>query len=283
MAEEIIVPYNINNILITEKDIKILFAKYNLDIQVKNINIYIEALTHKSYVISEYTNYNYNLLKQIKDSMDKSVIDLMQNSSERLEFFGDTVVKCIVAKYLYDRYYKEDEGFLTKTKTKIENRKSLANFARKLGIDDYLIISKQNEDADNRNSDKFLEDAFEGFMGALLFDQGFEFCDKYLRKILENENDCYVDYSEILYIDTNFKDRLQRFFHQNGWQHPIFEDISTDIINNKKMFTVAILNDNNEIIRAQETSKKKAEQKASMLALLKFGQLYPDQIVEEFD
>lgn len=283
MTEELIIPYNINNILITEKDIKMLFAKYNLDINVQNINIYREALTHKSYVISEYTNYNYNALKQIKDSMDQSIVDLMLKSSERIEFFGDTVVKSVVAKYLYERYFEEDEGFLTKTKTKIENRKSLANFARKLGIDNYLIISKQNEDADNRNSDKFLEDAFEGFIGALLFDQGFEFCEKYLRKLLENEGDHYVDYAEILYIDTNFKDKLQRFFHQNGWQHPLFEDISSEVINNKKMFTVAVFNGNNEISRAQESSKKKAEQKASMLALLKYGQLYPDQIVEEFD
>lgn len=283
MSEELIVPYNINNILITETDIKKLFAKYDLEIDVKNISLYREALTHKSYVVSEYTNYNYYALKQIKDLMDPSVVDLMPESSERIEYFGDTVVKCVVAKYLYERYYKEDEGFLTKIKTKIENRKSLAQFARKLGIDDYLIMSKQNEEADNRNSDKFLEDAFEGFIGALLFDQGFDFCEKYLRKLLDNENDNYVDYSEILYVDTNFKDKLQKFFHQNGCQHPLFEDISGEIVNNKKMFTVAVFNGKNEIIRAQESSKKKAEQKASMLALLKYKQLYPDQIVEEFD
>ena len=46
---------------------------------------------------------------------------------------------------------------------------------------------------------------------------------------------------------------------------------------------VAVFNGDNEITRAQESSKKKAEQKASMLALLKYGQLYPDQMVEEFD
>jgi ribonuclease-3 len=280
MSEEVIIPYNINNVLITKEDIKMLFSKYSIDIEVNNIKIYIIALTHKSYITSEYTNYNYNILKSIKDSMSPDVVDLMSESSERIEFFGDSVVKCIVAKYLYSRYYGESEGFMTKTKTKIENRKSLANFARKLGLDNYLIMSKQNEDAGNRDSDKFLEDAFEAFMGALLFDQGYEFCERYLTKLLETE----IDYAEILYIDTNFKDRLQRFYHQNGWQHPDFDDISTDIVNNKKMFTVAVKDaSNNEIARGQETSKKKAEQKASMLALLKFGQLYSDQIVEDFD
>lgn len=279
MADEIIVPYNINNILISEEDIKMLFKKYDINIDVKNIDLYRTALTHKSYVISEYTNYNNEALKRIKGMMDPSVVELMPESSERIEFLGDTVIKCIVSKYLYKRYYNEDEGFLTKTKTKIENRKSLACFARKLGLDNYLIISKQNEDVGNRDSDKFLEDAYEGFMGALLLDQGFDFCEKYLIKLLETE----IDYADILYIDTNFKDKLQRFYHQNGWQHPVFDDLSVDIINNKKMFTVAVNDANNcEIARAQESSKKKAEQKASMLALLKYGQLFPDQIVNEF-
>ena len=124
MSEELIVPYNINNILITENDIKKLFAKYNLEINVKDINLYREALTHKSYVVSEYTNYNYNALKQIKDSMNPSVVDLMPKSSERIEYYGDTLVKCIVAKYLFERYYEEDEGFLTKNMQLILKKKT---------------------------------------------------------------------------------------------------------------------------------------------------------------
>lgn len=280
MSDEVIIPFNINNVLITCEDIQTLFKKYNLTIKVNDIRLYHLALTHKSYVNSEYTSYNYNILRNIKKSMAENVVDLMPESSERMEFYGDTVIKSIVSEYLLDRYGKENEGFLTKTKTKIENRKSLANFARKLGLDNFLIISKQNEEAGNRDSDKFLEDAFEAFIGALKKDQGFNFCEKYLRILLETE----IDYADIQYIDTNFKDKLQRFFHQNGWQHPVFVDISDDFINNKKIFTVAVIDSNGcEIVRGQETSKKKAEQKASMFALLKYGQLYPDQIVQEFD
>ena len=69
MTEEIIIPYNINNVLITEDDIKTLFKKYDLNINVKNIEIYRTALTHKSYIISEYTNYNNKILQNIKDSI----------------------------------------------------------------------------------------------------------------------------------------------------------------------------------------------------------------------
>lgn len=278
--EEVIIPYNINNILITKEVINKLFEPYGLNIIVNDISHYIKALTHKSYVKTEYTNCNISILKKAKESVNNNTLDLLAESSERIEFLGDSIIKAIVSKYLYLRYDKESEGFLTKTKTKIENRKSLSNFARILGLDNYLIISKQNEELGNRNSDKFLEDAFEGMIGALALDQGYDICEKYLFHLLDTE----VDYSNILYVDTNFKDKLQRFYHQNNWCHPIFVDISNEIVCNKKIFTVAVLDNNNkEIIRATETSKKKAEQKVSMLALLKFNQLYPDQIVDEFD
>jgi len=52
---EVKIPYNINNVLINKDDIKNLFKKYDLDINVNNIKIYHTALTHKSYIISEYT------------------------------------------------------------------------------------------------------------------------------------------------------------------------------------------------------------------------------------
>ena len=287
MNDDIIVPYNINNILISENDIKILFKKYDMDISVNNIELYRLALTHKSYITCDYTNYNNNILKSIKSKMNCDVLDLMPESSERIEFLGDTVIKCIVSTYLFIRYFTEDEGFLTKTKTKIENRKSLAIFARKLGIDKYLIISKHNEDIGNRNSDKFLEDAYESFIGALYLDQGFDFCKKYIWKLLESE----IDYAEILYVDTNFKDKIQRYFHQNQMQYPIFQEIACDVIDNKKYFTIEIrynnnkpiIDDDGKTIQAQETSKKKAEQKASMFALIHFKQLNQDQIVSEFD
>ncbi len=69
MTQEIISPYNQYNQLITKKDIKELFKKYDLNIDVNNIDIFHEALTHKSYIVSEYTNYNSLILKSIKEIM----------------------------------------------------------------------------------------------------------------------------------------------------------------------------------------------------------------------
>lgn len=278
--DDLVVPYNISNILIIDKDIKDLFIKFDLDVNVKDINIYRTALTHKSYIKSEYTIYHCWNLKMAKNEMKNNIVDLQDQSSERLEFLGDTIIKSAVSKYLYLRFFTEDEGFLTRIKTKIENRKSLATFAKLLGIDKYIIISLQIELNNGRDSDKLLEDCFEAFIGALFLDNGFDICEKFLFKLLETE----IDYAEILYKDTNFKDKLLRFFHQNNWSHPIYEDSGSELINNKKYFTVMVKNNIGEILgQAQELSKKKAEQKAAMIALIKYSQLNSDQIVDVFD
>jgi len=280
--QELIIPYNINNVLITSKDIYDIFYNFDnkLNVQATNIELYIEALTHKSYIKSQYTMYHSSDLKKIKSQMSKDVIELREKSSERLEFYGDTVIKNIVAKYLLFRYTDEDEGFLTRIKTKIENRKSLALFARKLCIQKYLIISQQIELNNGRDSNKLLEDAFEAFIGALDIDVGHDICEKFLFKLLEEE----IDYPEILYKDTNFKDKLLRYFHQNNWSHPIYEDSNSYTSNNKKFFVVHVKNKLGQIIATgNDLSKKKAEQQASMYALLKYNQLREDQIVNEFD
>ena len=203
--DDLVIPYNISNILISETNISDLFKKFDIIINVKNIELYREALTHKSYIKSEYTMYHSSDLKNAKNQIkNNNIVDLRERSSERLEFLGDTVIKCCVSKYIYLRYYNEDEGFLTRIKTKIENRKSLATFAKLLGIDKYIILSSQIELNHGRESDKLLEDCFEAFMGALFLDQNFDICENFLLILLENE----IDYAEILYKDTNFKDKL---------------------------------------------------------------------------
>lgn len=277
ITDKTLSPYNERNSLITVPELQKMFSKYELDIVPKNLDVYIQALTHKSYTFSEYDAKN---VEEWKKMMPKQTMELRNEHNERLEFLGDSIIKCVVSRYLYLRYYEEDEGFLTKLKTKIENRKNLARFAKKLGLGKYVIIAKQLEYSCSRDSDKLLEDCFESLMGALYLDQGFEAVDQLMIVLLETE----VDYAELLYRDTNFKDKLLRFFHQQQWSHPLYVDVDSKQQGSKWTFTVSVKKDSGEIVStASETSKKRAEQKAAMLALLKYDQLRPDQIVSDFD
>ena len=272
------IPYNENNILVSSNDITNILNKFKIKIVVKNLSHYQDALTHKSYIKKEYFNIHSSILKQEFTKLIKQnikIIDLQDSSNERLEFLGDTFIKCVIAEYLFKRYYEEDEGFMTRLKTKLEDTKSLAKYARRLGLEDYILVSKQIDDNNGRNAEKILEDTFESFIGALYLDQGYEVCKILLNILLETE----IDYAEILYKDTNFKDRLLRFYHSNKWSHPEYKLIKEDIINAKKLYTMGVTNfDGSIITQATDTSKKRAEQKACALALIKFNLISEDQM-----
>ena len=208
-----------------------------------------------------------------------NVLELRDKSNERLEYFGDTVIKTVIAEYLFDRYPDQDEGFMTRLKTKIENRESLARFARIIGLDEFVIISAQNEESNNgRTNDKILEDAFESFIGALKKDTNFETCKKLIRNLLENN----IDWSEIIYKDSNYKDHIQRVYHKRKFEHPKFETLKEEHLkDNKKYFTVCLYdNYGNIFTTARETSIKKAQQLASKLGLYKLKELSDNQMTD---
>jgi ribonuclease-3 len=266
-------PYNIYNMLIVPEDITLMFKKFKIKIVPNDIMLYQEALTHTSYTKNEYINIDPSILI----NNVPNTLNLFDKSNERLEFLGDTVIKCIFSEYLFKRFDTENEGFLTKLKTKIEDKESLARYAKRLGIEQYLIISKHIEENNGRNSSKLLEDAFEAFIGALYLDLGFEICKDFLTIILETE----VDYAGILYQDTNYKNQLLIFYHKNKWSNPIYVEIKSEGPINKRLFTMGVKNFNNEIItEATDISKQKAEQKCALLALIKYNQINPDQIPE---
>lgn len=278
--DEFIDPYNDYNKLITVKDIKYMFKKFDLDIEPININYYINALTHKSYIKKEYYDMHINQIMSNIKQKPINTIELLELSNERLEFLGDTVIKCIVSGYLFIRYGYEDEGFMTRLKTKIENRQSLARFAKKLGIDEFMIISKQIEDNNGRSSDKLLEDCFEAFLGALYLDVGFEICRNFMYIILETE----IEYSELLYKDTNYKDQLLRFYHQNKWSHPQYIEVEKEGPSNKRLYVMGVKDQiGNIVANAKATSKQKAEQLASMYALYYFKVINEDQMIDNIE
>lgn len=219
IQEPVIIPYNPKNILIQDYHLKDILGNFGIQIDVIDIELFRQALTHKSYIKKDFYNKNLDELIKYKKKMP-DVLELQEESNERLEFLGDTVIKAIISEYLFERYPTQDEGFMTKLKTKIENRESLARWAKIIGLDKFVIISSQNEESNNgRTNEKILEDAFESFMGALKKDTNFETCNKLIRNLLENQ----IDWSEILYKDCNYKDQLQRYYHSLKWEHPKFD------------------------------------------------------------
>lgn len=307
--ETLFVPYNENNVLITEDDVKNIIGKYGIDISVNDIRIYQYGMTHKSYIKRPF--YTPGILDKAKQIIGKPVLELQDKENERLELLGDCIAKSAILQYLMIRYPKEDQGFITRLKTKLENRKSFSKFAIALGLDKYVVIAKQIETTQGRTSERILEDTFEAFIGSLYSDQcGLSFedvaskysdskptnildlfniinisgsfltCCKLLSVIMETE----PDIPALLYKDDNYKDQLLRYYHKLKWESPKYVLVKEVGQPPKQIFTMAVLdNEGNKVTSGSANSKKAAQQKASMKALLHFGQLAVDQLDDNAD
>jgi ribonuclease III len=264
--QPILVPFNKKNVLIQPEDVSNILLKFNLKHNVKHLELFQEALTHKSYTKQEY---NMNTILKYK----KNEIDLFERSYERLEFLGDTICKASISGYIFERYPNEDEGFMTRLKTKLENRQAFAKFGKLLGLDQYILISHQLEFKMGRTSEKVLEDCFEAFMGALYLDAGFDICKKILIQYLEEE----IDFAEILYNDNNYKDQLLRFYHKNKWSYPVYADMKAEGPLHCRIYTIGVKDNNGSIVGIGiDHSKRKAEQIASKKALIFFNVIIED-------
>jgi ribonuclease-3 len=282
-VEEIIyIPYNLDNIFITDKDIITILSKYNVKInKINHIKHFHQAFTHKSYCYNPaLTDYILTCSKNELGNPEK-LMELQPSSYERLEFFGDRVLKLIVSMYLFNRYPNQDEGFMTRLQTKIEDKRNLAIMSKDMNLGKFFIISDQIDKANGRHSDKIHEDVFEAFIGALFLSNGYEPCLYLLVNLLET----LIDYSEKLYCDNNYKDRLLRHHHQMKWQQPLYETIYIEGQPPKRKYIMGIINPIaiSDDIKVKHigygvaNTKKIGEQNAAKMALINYNLLNKDQ------
>ena len=71
--------------------------------------------------------------------------------NERLEFLGDAVLGACVGLQLYNRYTDKEEGYLTKMRASIVCERSLGNAGKKLGVNEFLLLSRGEESGGGRD------------------------------------------------------------------------------------------------------------------------------------
>jgi len=284
---EIELPYNNKNEILREEDLRELFDNNGLKgIKFNNINLYRNAFIHKSYCTmknADFTSSNINC--------PIDCIPLQDMSYERLEYLGDSILNFIVANYLYMRFPDQNEGFLSKIRTRIVNGKMLGYLADKIGFPKFAIISKQVEEANGRNNYKIMEDIFEAFIGAIYIDfqtledkvklpekiklepltgSGYYIAEQWIIYIIEN----YLDISELILQKTNYKDMLINYMQQTFQYTPKFLELGIITKESIKIFKYCIKDRTGTIIATSDgNSKKEAENNVSKEALIYYGQL----------
>jgi ribonuclease-3 len=278
-------PYNNKNVLLMEDDLTELFKNNGLEnIVYKNINLYRTAFVHKSYCTMKNVDF-----EKSNENRPVDCLPLQDMSYERLEFLGDSLLGMIVASYLYNRFPDQNEGFLSKIRTKIVNGKMLGFLSDKIGFPKFAIISKQVEEAGGRKNFKIMEDIFEAFLGALYLDfqtdadeidmprhikitpfsgAGFFIVEQWIVYIIEN----YIDFCELIRVKNNFKDMLASYMQNNLQDIPRFYEINIISKDNNRVFTYCVKDRNNSVLAtATGHTKKDAENNAAREALNYYG------------
>lgn len=238
---------SINYIEITRKDIEKIIG-----MKPSNVELYKTAFVHKSVVKTA--------------QMSDTCPDYMYNSYERFEFLGDSVLGLTIAKFLFSEYPNEQEGLLTKKKTKLVNGKILAEIAIKLELNKFLVLNTKVENINGRNNPRILEDVFEALICAIYLDLGFSYAEKFIIQTFKK----YIDFEEI-FIDDNFKDILLRYCQANFNTTPSYDIIEINGPPHKRYFKVICkINDLSYNIGSGK-SKKIAEQKSAEETLKHFN------------
>ena len=199
---------------------------------VQNISLYREAFSLKT--SSKKTSQNY----------------------ERLEFLGDSVLGAIISCHLFSTYPQANEGYLTQMKSKIVNRKNLNKLGEQLGLTKFL----QN-DVNTSLSENISGNLLESLIGALYLDVDYETCKKIVLERL-------LTPSEINKLENKIVSYKGLLLEWSQKKKVIIKyETCEEVQPNKNMvFRSHVWLDEVKIANATETSKKKAEEKASQRA-----------------
>ena len=304
IGKENLIKYILNekNRIITEKFIKDTLNNYGIDYHVNDIKIFQIAMTHPSYILKDWTlSKNFKLifmginlidgdmLLPISNQNTNMAMKLGKTSYERLEFIGDSVLRLIISDYLFIRYKDMQEGDLTRLRSQIENGSSLAEMTRKIGLNKYVLLSRNHEVIKAREKNEKIQcDIFEAFIAALYYDScgiqyedigknselismqrniGFGICYKFVTALIEDE----IDLTSLLETDTNYKDEILQQYHKRNWGDPKYglEEVIVDSAKlGKKYFKMYVRdNEGNIIGQGIGSSKQRGEKMAAKRAL----------------
>jgi len=266
LNETLVTPYNELNRVICPDELSSILKSYDVPEPYRNIDIYRQAFVHKSYCTRKNENFlNGNV------NCPPNCLPLQEESNERLEFLGDSILGKVVGAYLFERYPDENEGFLTKMRTKLVNGKMLAHLSQLVGLKPFILLSKQIEDGEGRKSVNILEDAFEAFIAAIYLDfeeKGDEMARRWILGVIENN----LDFAELIKNNHNYKDIFLKYFQQNFNYVPKFFEMKVETFNNQKRYTVCIKdNKGNIICLGKGGNKKEAENDAAKNGLNEYA------------
>lgn len=183
--------------------------------------------------------------------------------NERLEFLGDAVLELVVTEYLYAKYPEKPEGELTSFRAALVNTVSISDAATKLGMNDFLLLSRGESKDTGRARSIILANAFEAIIGALYLDGGYSAAERFIAEQLFHKTDEVVE--KRLWQDA--KSRFQEVAQEKVGVTPRYEVVSQSGPDHDKKFVTGVYLGGLQIAKGEGKSKQEAEQAAAENAL----------------
>jgi ribonuclease-3 len=191
--------------------------------------------------------------------------DRASQHNQRLEFLGDAVLGLVLTRELYDKFPAVSEGPLTKARAQMINRRTLADQARRIGLQNYLILSRGEEANCGRGRASALADGFEALIGAIFLDGGFAAAQAF---VLHSFHEAFGELTSIPTLD-NPKGELQETLQAASPQSPQYEVVCVTGPEHDRLFECVVRHDGKDLGRGSGKSKKDAESQAALAALQK--------------
>jgi ribonuclease-3 len=234
-----------------------IFLEEQLGVYVEDRALLAQAFTHRS------------VLNEVEDS---SLVD-----NERLEFLGDAVLELIVSETLFAQFPNESEGELTRLRSLLVRRETLANVAEQYHLGHSLRLGKGEEESGGRRRPATLCAVFEAVMGALFVDQGIERTRTVVLTLLADE-------LRKLSATANTKDpksRLQEYVQSTFGVTPRYKTVSSSGPDHAKLFVQTVNIAKRPVGVGQGLSKQEAAQAAAAQALLRLQEPAPEYVADK--
>lgn len=210
----------------------------------KSVYFLKRALTHSSY-------------------LNEGIIDA-EESNEKLEFLGDSVLELVVREYSIKKFPENDIGSISKFKSRIVSDRFLSRIGKGIDLGNYLLLGKGEDAAGGRLRDSIIAAALEAVIGAIYLDGGLEHARLFvLKKVIEK-----AESSEFLDL-KDYKSRLQEVVQKEYGTFPVYNLIEETGPVHDKTFRVCLEVNKDSFGYGIGKSIKEAEQMAAKEALEK--------------
>lgn len=222
------------------------FSRTKLGFEFNDIQLLINALTHRSYV------------NEHKKSTSQH--------NERLEFLGDAVLELVVTDFLYANY-DEPEGILTSWRAALVRTESIGEAGDKLGYEPLVRMSRGEKQGSDRARQQILANAFEALIGAIYLDQGYQAAESFIQQNIIAKLDEILKQGSWRDPKSYLQEVSQRIDSATP-QYKVLEEVGPD---HDKLFTLGVYVGAKLMGKGEGHSKQQAQQQAARAALEQYG------------